>query len=648
MLVSSPDIISKQSADDAATATAVIYLRVSSDGQVNKAHDPEGYSIPGQREACEHRAGLLVANVVAEYVEYGVTGRNVRRPALQRMLGELELLRPDYVIVYDISRLARNRLDDANLLLRIEQSGARLVSVLENIDATPAGRLTHGVLAAVNEFRSAGDAEKVKMGMARKHADGGTVGKAPIGYLNTVDRVEGREVRVVKVDPERAPLVKLAFDAFATGNYSIASLCEMLDEAGLRTPPTRKRAPGPPCRANVHYMLRREYYIGVVTWRGAKNPAGRHEALIDEATFKRVQEILDAHAHSGDRTHKHHHHLKGSIFCGYCGRRLIFSRVRSRSGEFYEYFGCISRPGRGERCDSRHMPTHQVEQAIERYYVSVRLTPRQREVIRGEVERYAGALMENAEKESGRHTARLLELQNQQQKLLHLHYQGKVDEEVLGSEQQRIDRERADARKWADAATHDAGEIMQALDEALTLLTDPQIAYTQATPHTQRLLNQALFEALLILDDWVVESEQTPWVTALHRLAQTATRPSPNGQDGAEPQQAPQNDHDPQKGGRGLNDYKMVRPSGLEPPRRTISTRPSTLRVYQFRHGRREARSIARGHRLALVSAQRVDPRPARHRHCRACIRPGRALVYEHMFVARPHPPEPGAHWKWI
>src|SRR5271167_2429850 len=103
---------------DNAPETAVIYLRVSSDGQVNKAHDPEGYSIPGQREACEHRAQLLGVEVAGEYVEYGVTGRNVRRPALQRMLGELELIRPTYVIVYDISRLARNRLDDATLLLR--------------------------------------------------------------------------------------------------------------------------------------------------------------------------------------------------------------------------------------------------------------------------------------------------------------------------------------------------------------------------------------------------------------------------------------------------------------------------------------------------------------------------------------------------
>ena len=63
-------------------STAVIYLRVSSDGQLNKAHDPEGYSIPASARRVEHRAGLLDAEVVAEYVEYGVSGRNLRRPAL--------------------------------------------------------------------------------------------------------------------------------------------------------------------------------------------------------------------------------------------------------------------------------------------------------------------------------------------------------------------------------------------------------------------------------------------------------------------------------------------------------------------------------------------------------------------------------------
>ena len=177
--------MSGQSNDDPPpeAATAVVYLRVSSQGQVKRGSDPEGYSIPGQREATSTRAEMLQAGVVREYVEYGLSGRTTHRPALRRMLADLPKLRPSYVIVYDLSRLARNRLDDALLMLQIEQSGAKLVSVLENIDQTPSGRLTHGVLAAVNEFRSAGDGEKVKMGLKRKHAMGGTSGPARVGYL---------------------------------------------------------------------------------------------------------------------------------------------------------------------------------------------------------------------------------------------------------------------------------------------------------------------------------------------------------------------------------------------------------------------------------------------------------------------------------
>jgi len=73
--------------------TAVIYLRVSSTGQLT-GHSAEGYSIEGQREACERHAARLGANIVREYVEPGKTATNTRRPALQRMLAELGELRP--------------------------------------------------------------------------------------------------------------------------------------------------------------------------------------------------------------------------------------------------------------------------------------------------------------------------------------------------------------------------------------------------------------------------------------------------------------------------------------------------------------------------------------------------------------------------
>ena len=568
-------------------ATAVIYLRVSSDGQVNKAHNPEGYSIPAQREACERHAMSLGARVVGEYVEAGYSGTTLRRPALQSMLGQLAEIKPNYVVFYDLSRVAREESDAFWLLSEIRRHGAKLESTVERIDDSPQGLLLFAVMAGVNAFRSRGDAEKVKLGMSRKHADGGTVGKVPIGYLNTIERVEGREVRSVDLDPERAPLVKLAFDAFATGEYSISELRDLLDEAGLRTPMTAKRAPAALSRANVHYMLRRDYYVGVVTWRGAKNPNGRHPALIDDETFARVQEILTAHAHSGDRTHKHGHYLKGSIYCGYCGRRLIFSRVRGRTGEHYEYFGCSSRPGRGEHCEGHHHRVDRVEKAVERYYAGIRLTQSERRLIRSEVERYVSGLMEGAEKESKRHAERLLDLQRQQQKLLHLHYADKVDEDVFVADQERIKRERAEAQRWADAAELDGREITQALDEALALLTDTRCFYEAASPHTRRLLNQAIFRRLVILDDWVSAAEETPWVAAMRGLARAASRPatakpaSQTARRGRAAGPAPAVLRDV------LNDTKLVRPSGLEPPRTKWSTRPSTLRVYQFRHRRR-------------------------------------------------------------
>ena len=560
----------------ATEATAVIYLRVSSTGQLT-GHNPEGYSIEGQREACERHAARLGAEVIGEFVEAGYSGTNMRRPALQAMLAQLPTIKPTYVIFYDLSRVAREEGDAFWLLAEIRRHGSKLESTVERIDDSPQGLLLFAVMAGVNAFRSRGDAEKVKVGMARKHADGGTMGRAPIGYLNVTERIEGRDVRVVRIDPERAPLVKLAFDAFATGNYSLTALRDLLDEAGLRTPQTLKMPPKPLCRSNVHKMLLNDFYIGVVTWDGVKNPNGRHEPLIDEATFKKVGEIMEAHRISGERNRKHRHHLKGSIFCGYCGRRLVYSRVRGRGG-VYEYFGCLSRPGRGEHCEARHMQVAHVERAVERYYVGVRLTPSQQQAIRREVERYAGVLMEGAQKEANRHTDRLHELQRQQQKLLHLHYQGSVDEDVLAAEQERITRERSEARKWADTAAQDAQEIMQALEEALELLSDTQLRYQQATPHTRRLLNQALFTKLLILDDWIAKAEQAPWVDAMHTLALAATRPAKDGQNSPKTAMGSRrNDHGPLSGGRGLDKRHLVRPSGLEPPRRKFSTRPSTL-----------------------------------------------------------------------
>lgn len=227
------------------TKTAVIYLRVSSTGQLT-GHSEEGYSIEVQREACRRYAESLGARVVAEYVEPGKSGKTImRREELQRLLVELPELQPDFVIVYDLSRLARDEADAFYLLAQIRNNGSRLMSTREPVDDSPTGLLMFALMTGVNAYRPREDGVKVKAGLERKHADGGTIGKAPIGYINTRERVEGREVRVVEIDPERAPLVRMAFDLYATGDYPLTKLCGVLEKAGLKTRLTAKRAPTP-------------------------------------------------------------------------------------------------------------------------------------------------------------------------------------------------------------------------------------------------------------------------------------------------------------------------------------------------------------------------------------------------------------------
>jgi site-specific DNA recombinase len=103
---------------------------------------------------------------------------------------------------------------------------------------------------------------------------------------------------------------------------------------------------------------------------------GRHEAIIGQALFDRVQDVMQARSARGQRDRVILHYLKGMLFCQRChevGRtcRLIYTEARGRNGELYGYFRCR---GRQEGvCDLPYLPTAQVEQAVEREYAALRL-----------------------------------------------------------------------------------------------------------------------------------------------------------------------------------------------------------------------------------------------------------------------------------
>ncbi len=580
--------------------TAVIYLRVSTAAQVNKAIDPEGYSIPAQREACELHAERLGAEIAGEYVEPGRSATTMNRPALQRLLADLPGKRPTYVIVYDLSRIARDEHDAFWLLREITGVGAKLESTQEKIDDTPVGYLMYSILSGYNAFRSRNDGAKVKEGLRRKFLAGGAAGPARIGYKNARRHVGGREVAVIEVDDDRADLVRLAFDLYATGNFTLSTLTDVLAESGLRTRETPKRPSKPMSRASVHRMLGDDFYVGTVTHNGTKL-RGLHDALIDETTFERVQNVLAAHKQSGDRSHKHEHYLTGEVFrCNDCEKRLGYGRHRGRGG-VYEYFSCLSRVHRGGRCGAPYLRVGEVEEAVVRYHHTITYTAEEQELLRDEIRRFATPRVDAAKKQAAIHERRLRELKAEQQKLVQLSFKELIDDEVLAAEQERISAERAQARKWNEAAVHEVREIMSALDDALALV-DKTVPYAVSEPTERRLINQATHVVLApyleidgdgartiairgVRDPFYVEADLIVGKTPPELVNRANSDPEPG-----RPTLAPISRS------QGSDESRLAEREGFEPsdegkPRHTISSRarsaaPAPLRAGHSVHAR--------------------------------------------------------------
>ncbi len=535
---------------------AAIYLRVSSAQQANVDYDPEGFSIPAQREACARKAASLEAEVVAEYIDRGESAKTADRPDLKRMLARLATEKDiDLVIVHKVDRLARNRADDVTIAMHIRSAGAQLVSATENIDETPSGLLLHGIMSSIAEFYSRNLASEVIKGTTEKAKRGGTPGIAPVGYLNIREVVDGREVRTVGLDPERAPLIKLAFDLYATGRFSINELVTLLEAKGLRTRGNRRYSPRPINHSTLYAILSNPYYAGWVTYRG-KTYQGRHEPLVSEAQFDEVQATLQAHRLSGERERKHpSHYLKGTLRCQDCGLRLTYSQ-NSGNGGTYEYFVCPSKQ-RGQ-CDQPYHRVDVVEAAIERRYRTVQLSKARQQRIRQTMKARLDAMAAVSERETARCHSQLRTLEEQERKLLQKHYQDRISDKLYDKEQHRIAAERQAAEAIIERLSVRFDDVEETLDLALGLTDDIQAAYLKASPTVRRLFNQAIFE-------WIkIGSEEVTDVSLAEPFSDLLASDLLNEPD------LPENDKTPDRAGQGFLvagsiTREMVGAAGFEP-----------------------------------------------------------------------------------
>src|SRR5690349_13462136 len=191
---------------------AVIYVRVSTKEQT------ENLSLPTQLRACEEYCRREGFEVLERFKEEGESAKTTDRTELQKLLKYCRTNKGKihFVVVYNLTRFAREKYDHFALRAHLKSLGISLRSATEPIDDTSTGKLMEGVLAAFAQFDNDVRSDRTRAGMKAALELGRWAFLAPIGFLNA-PRATGKSLTR---DLERAPLVRRAFADYATGQYT--------------------------------------------------------------------------------------------------------------------------------------------------------------------------------------------------------------------------------------------------------------------------------------------------------------------------------------------------------------------------------------------------------------------------------------------
>jgi len=296
--------------------------RVSSEEQEN------GFSLDIQEDTLCEWATKNNASIAKIYRVAETAHKSEKRKTFHEMLdyARNNKERVHGLLFYKVDRAARNMKDWIDLVDLRDKHGIEIVCITEPFDETPAGKLNSNMLAAISQFYSDQHSIRTAEGVERRVRTGLFSGRAPYGYKNYRENGRG----LIRINPEQADNVRHIYNLYAFHNHSLDSLVTTLRDEG------RIYSDKHPdfVRSKLYTILTDRSYIGEIQFRGNWTE-GKHEPIIDFATFDRVQVLL------GTKTHHRHDSVYGNglITCGYCGRPVLCETKR-KSGREYQYYRC--------------------------------------------------------------------------------------------------------------------------------------------------------------------------------------------------------------------------------------------------------------------------------------------------------------------
>lgn len=295
------------------------YTRVSTQKQGEK-----GVSLQEQKDAIQRYAGH--GNLeITQWFEEMETAAKRGRPVFNQMMNLLRKGKADGIVIHKIDRSARNLKDWSDLGEMIDQ-GVEVHFANESLDLhSRGGRLSADIQAVVAADFIRNLREETKKGMYGRVKQGFYPWKAPLGYLDM------GKAKVKEIDPEKGPLVKMAFELYVSGKFPLKKLAEEMYRLGLRNIRGRIVSIN-----GLSLMLKNPFYVGIIRIKKTGEAFdGSHIPLVSQSLFQKVQDALRRRFNA--RKRKHDYLFRKMITCAGCGRSVIGERQRGNV-----YYRCHS------------------------------------------------------------------------------------------------------------------------------------------------------------------------------------------------------------------------------------------------------------------------------------------------------------------
>lgn len=342
-----------------------IYTRKS----VEDGLEQEFNSLDAQREAGENYIASQKANgwlcLSERYDDGGWSGGNMKRPALKRLMEDIQRGEIDVVVVYKIDRLSRSLLDFSELQAFLDQHQVSFVAVTQDINtSTSAGRMMLNILMSFAQYERELTVERVKDKIAAAKKRGKFCGGVPmLGYM------PNPKTKKLYIVPEEKAVVKAIFERYLTVQ-STKTVAHEINQMGFKTKgwisaKGKVHEPHSWDTNTIYRILSSPIYAGYVRHRNQLYE-GEHEAIIDRSVWLQVQDIMKSNGNkvatrAKDAVGKP---FMGLLKCGCCGATLTPTYTYRRGKKYMYYFCQRKSKDLSHQCDLRRIPAGELEKLV--------------------------------------------------------------------------------------------------------------------------------------------------------------------------------------------------------------------------------------------------------------------------------------------